>query len=61
MCDQDRIREVVNNLLDNAIKYTEKGLIDVRTELEGSDVKVRCGTTGSGSGRRIGRSSSRVS
>lgn len=48
--DPNRIREVITNLIDNAIKYTEKGEINVKTELLSSkkEVKVEVKDTGIG-------------
>jgi signal transduction histidine kinase len=34
LADQDRIRQVITNLVDNAIKFTEKGMITLTTEIE---------------------------
>lgn len=44
----DKIFDVVSNLIDNAIKYTEKGGITVSAELEDGNVKVTVKDTGRG-------------
>lgn len=46
--DEVRIREIINNLLTNAIKFTEKGYILVKTEAQGDFVKVTVEDTGIG-------------
>ena len=33
MADKDRLREIINNLVTNAIKYSEQGVIDVTHEI----------------------------
>ena len=51
--DPDRIRQVLVNLVNNAIKFTEKGEIVVRVTLEGEDAgraMVRFAVTDSGIG-----------
>jgi len=44
----DKVTDVVLNLVDNAIKYTEKGSITVTSEREGDNVHVRVQDTGRG-------------
>ena len=46
--DQERIREVVTNLFDNAVKYTEKGGVVVRLEGDNDTVQISIEDTGSG-------------
>lgn len=46
--DPDKIREVVMNLVDNAIKYTEKGSVTVEAMKKGKEVMVRVKDTGIG-------------
>ncbi|MFC1496141.1 sensor histidine kinase, partial [Candidatus Margulisiibacteriota bacterium] len=46
--DDDRLTEVLNNLLGNSIKYTDEGQILVEGKLEGNFVKVAVTDTGIG-------------
>ena len=46
--DKARIIEILNNLLDNAIKYTEKGSVTVKTEYDKQGVTVSIEDTGQG-------------
>jgi signal transduction histidine kinase len=46
--DTNKIRQVVQNLLDNAIKYTLKGRIDVRLTRQGSNIELAVTDTGVG-------------
>ena len=48
MIDSDRISEVLNNLIGNAIKFTHKGGITVSEELKGKEVLVSVADTGEG-------------
>jgi two-component system sensor histidine kinase VicK len=50
LADQDRIRQVITNLVDNAIKFTEKGMITLTTEIEDENdrVTVKVKDTGRG-------------
>lgn len=47
MIDQ-KITDVLQNLVDNAIKYTEKGSISITTDVEADQVHVRVKDTGRG-------------
>ena len=46
--DQDQIKEVLTNLIDNAIKYTMKGEIMVSTKSDGENIIVNVKDTGIG-------------
>ena len=46
--DKDRLRQVMNNLVQNAIKYTEKGKIEVFVEEEEKAGKITVKDTGIG-------------
>ncbi|MEW6147938.1 MAG: DUF3369 domain-containing protein [Pseudomonadota bacterium] len=49
MCDIDRIREAIDNLISNAIKYSPiGGRVDVTVTHEGSDTIVRVSDEGAG-------------
>ncbi|WP_035695827.1 GAF domain-containing sensor histidine kinase, partial [Bradyrhizobium liaoningense] len=49
MCDTDRIREAIDNLISNAIKYSPiGGKIDVAVSHEGRDTIVRVSDEGAG-------------
>jgi signal transduction histidine kinase len=46
--DHARIVEILNNLIDNAVKYTEKGSVLVKTETEGDFVRTSVIDSGQG-------------
>jgi signal transduction histidine kinase len=48
MADTIKIEEVLNNLIDNAIKYTQKGEIRIFTNTENGMVKISIQDTGLG-------------
>jgi signal transduction histidine kinase len=47
-CDQEKIHHVIFNFLDNAIKYSNKGAVNVMFEKEGGGVAVRVIDSGIG-------------
>lgn len=47
-CNQDRMEQLLLNLLDNAIKYTEKGLITLTCSEENAKLKIVVQDTGIG-------------
>jgi signal transduction histidine kinase len=47
-CDRRRIGQVLNNLVSNAIKFTEKGTIAVRARVEGEALVLDVADTGVG-------------
>lgn len=47
-CDHYSIAQVFVNLIDNAIKYTKKGSVEVKIYKEGNDVYVDIADTGKG-------------
>ncbi len=46
--DPERIRQIIMNLVSNAIKYTPKGNITIRTRVKGSGVEIQVKDTGVG-------------
>jgi PAS domain S-box-containing protein len=49
-CDRDKISQVINNLVNNAIKFTDKGSICVRTQADEAGAGVMVSDTGAGIG-----------
>ncbi len=48
LADSDKLREVILNLIDNAIKYTPQGHIDVKVKIEDKNLKFIVEDTGIG-------------
>lgn len=48
MVDKEKVRQVINNFIDNAIKYTKQGGITVTLEQTPTDVVVKVTDTGRG-------------
>jgi signal transduction histidine kinase len=48
MADKEKVRQVINNLIDNAIKYTTNGGVTIRTFVEGDNVLFSVSDTGKG-------------
>lgn len=48
MIDGEKIRQVLLNLIDNSIKYTQKGKIEISAEQEGNNILVKIKDTGVG-------------
>ncbi|MEO8065561.1 MAG: ATP-binding protein [Candidatus Doudnabacteria bacterium] len=46
--DKEKLRQVINNLIDNAIKYTPKGSITVQLSQTKDDIMVKVTDTGKG-------------
>lgn len=46
--DQARIFEILTNLISNALKYTQKGQITIRTEIKGNQMFINVQDTGIG-------------
>lgn len=51
MFDEEKIRHVVFNFVDNAIKYSETGLIKIELEEEGAGLSIRVHDNGIGFGK----------
>lgn len=48
VCDRDKVTQVVSNLLDNAIKFTDRGCVRVTTERQNHAVRVAVHDQGAG-------------
>lgn len=48
MADKEKLRQVFNNLIDNAIKYTTQGVVRVSIALEADSIVVRVSDNGKG-------------
>ena len=48
VADKEKLKQVINNLIDNAIKYTKQGRIELCVDCKGGDVEVRVKDTGIG-------------
>lgn len=48
MMDKEKVRQVINNLVDNAIKYTKQGQITINLEQTATDLVVKVTDTGRG-------------
>ncbi|MDH4330088.1 MAG: ATP-binding protein [Candidatus Moranbacteria bacterium] len=48
MMDKNKIREVISNIIDNAIKYTEKGHVEVKVRKTDGNIRVTVTDTGIG-------------
>ncbi|MCO7175118.1 ATP-binding protein [Sporolactobacillus kofuensis] len=46
--DENRFRQILNNLVDNAVKYTQSGQITLSADLLEHEVEIRVADTGSG-------------
>lgn len=46
--DADKIRELMLNLTDNAIKYTQKGEVRITADKEGDSIMIKISDTGTG-------------
>lgn len=47
-CDHDKITQVLINLINNAIKFTEKGKIGIRVKQDEKDIHITVADTGPG-------------
>ena len=52
LADEDRLKQVLINLIDNAIKYTEKGWIEVSVKKESNNIKVSIKDSGIGMSKK---------
>ncbi len=48
MADKEKIRQVMNNLIDNALKYTKQGTVAVELSVIGGDIKFSVTDSGKG-------------
>ena len=46
--DEDRLQQVLYNLIENGLKYTEQGVVRIYAEVEGEKIKVAVTDTGIG-------------
>ncbi len=48
MADKEKLKQVMNNMIDNSIKYTKKGTVKVSLEQIGNEIKFQVEDTGKG-------------
>ena len=48
LSDQDKLKQIIINLLSNALKFTEKGEVKLSAAVEGSSLKIAVSDTGVG-------------
>ena len=48
LIDEEKIKEVILNLIDNAIKYTQKGGITIKTKIQNAKCQIQISDTGEG-------------
>ena len=48
IADPDRLEQILNNLVKNAVKFTENGLITISAEEDGDEVRIAIADTGIG-------------
>jgi signal transduction histidine kinase len=48
MIDPDKTREIILNIIDNAIKYTQEGSVEVKAKAKPNSVLVSIADTGAG-------------
>jgi len=46
--DEPKIRQVISNIVDNALKYTNKGKIEINAQVAGPMIRIRISDTGVG-------------
>lgn len=46
--DQSKIKQILNNIIGNAVKYTKQGNVEVNTRTDGKDLIIRVSDTGLG-------------
>jgi signal transduction histidine kinase len=48
MADKEKLRQVMNNIIDNALKYTKEGKIELSLKQEGENIRFMSQDTGKG-------------
>jgi signal transduction histidine kinase len=48
MADREKLRQVMNNLIDNSIKYTKTGKVEVKLQLLNGNIRFSVTDTGKG-------------
>jgi len=48
LADREKIRQVIMNVIDNAIRYTEKGGVTIKCKMQNAKCKIEVSDTGAG-------------